>query len=123
MWTKERYDRDGKTYFSVAQDVKLFNVRNFPLYIKEFVQNEDHPALQLALKMHELQGIMIKFNLSWHLFYGMFHDLHNQLSFVIKKTIRYQREVIIAHNICSVSLTVKNVFRVLLVREVVLMGS
>jgi len=31
--------------------------RNFPLYIQEFIQDEEHPALQLALKMHELQGI------------------------------------------------------------------
>jgi hypothetical protein len=31
-------------------------LRNFPLYIQEFVKDEEHPALLLALKMHELQG-------------------------------------------------------------------
>jgi hypothetical protein len=30
--------------------------RNFPLIVQEFVRDEDHPALLLALKMHELQG-------------------------------------------------------------------
>jgi hypothetical protein len=31
-------------------------LRNFPLIVKEFVKDEAHPAVQLALKMHELQG-------------------------------------------------------------------
>ena len=35
----------------------MVKFRNFPLYIQEFIQDEEHPALQLALKMHELQGI------------------------------------------------------------------
>ena len=35
---------------------QIMSTRNFPLLIQEFVKDIEHPALQLALKLHEIQG-------------------------------------------------------------------